>query len=56
MEEEQLRALLHDLDALKQRPDDPTSIDRVNPPPTAPLHGSRQLASVSSLLPCLSNS
>nr|TKW00095.1 hypothetical protein SEVIR_8G086300v2 [Setaria viridis] len=33
MEEQQLRALLHDLDALKQRPDDPTSIDRVSPLP-----------------------
>nr|TKW00708.1 hypothetical protein SEVIR_8G129600v2 [Setaria viridis] len=29
MQEQQLRALLHDLDALKQRPDDPTSIDRM---------------------------
>ncbi|XP_034573693.1 uncharacterized protein [Setaria viridis] len=29
MEEQQLRALLHDLDALKQRPDDPASIDRM---------------------------
>lgn len=34
MEEEQLHALLRDLDALKQRPDDPASIDRV--PPFAP--------------------
>ncbi|RCV11280.1 hypothetical protein SETIT_2G173500v2 [Setaria italica] len=29
MEEQQLRALLHDLDALKQRPDDPASIYRM---------------------------
>lgn len=29
MEEEQLRALLRDLDALKQRPDDTASIERV---------------------------
>jgi len=29
MEEEQLQALLRDLDALKQRPDDPASIDRM---------------------------
>lgn len=31
MDEEQLRALLRDLDALKQRPD-PAAIDRVSPP------------------------
>ena len=31
MEEEQLQALLRDLDALRQRPDDPASIDRVTP-------------------------
>jgi hypothetical protein len=29
MEEDQLRALLRDLDALKQRPDDAASIERV---------------------------
>ena len=44
MEEEQLQALLRDLDALKQRPDDPASIDRVTPSPAAPLPGSRQFA------------
>ena len=49
MEEEQLQALLRDLDALKQRPDDPASIDRVTPSPAAPLPGSRQFASASPL-------
>jgi ubiquitin-like modifier-activating enzyme 5 len=55
MEEEQLQALLRDLDALKQRPDDPASIDRVTPSPAAPLPGSRQFASPSSFLPYLSH-
>ena len=56
MEEEQLQALLRDLDALRQRPDDPASIDRVTPLSrrAAPWISAVCLP-ISSLLPCLSN-
>ena len=56
MEEEQLQALLRDLDALRQRPDDPASIDRVTPlSRRAAPWISAVCLSISSLLPCLSN-